>query len=203
MKKLFYVMPFLALIPLSAQTWEAGLYVVNQNFSTASIDVPGNEVKMVPDSKILYGARAGASILDLGPAMLQVTAAYQPETSTKVLRTTHTTLGTDLQDTLTFRSSNASVGAMFNFRTWASLGAGIECRFENYDLNGVKASYTRPWFRGTAGYTMPDPVLKPFIGLEVAFPLVSKSLDVNSSSDDRVRSLGPMLQVGIYGGVRF
>ena len=41
-----------------------------------------------------------------------------------------------------------------------------------------------------AGYAFPTPLVKPFIGLEVAVPLTDKDL-------------GPKLQIGVYGGIRF
>jgi len=48
-----------------------------------------------------------------------------------------------------------------------------------------------------------SPLLKPFIGLEVAVPLSSKSFDAAASDSENLKSLAPKLQVGVYAGLRF
>ena len=46
-------------------------------------------------------------------------------------------------------------------------------------------------------------MVKPFVGLEVALPLTSKSLDLKGSQEEAYRSFAPKMQIGVYGGIRF
>jgi hypothetical protein len=175
--------------PLAAQTFELGLNVSQQTYTRQSVPVgPGHPDPVVfdYDSNTVVAIRAGYALVDVGPALFQLTAAYQPKVETDLKPngiTVPTKLGTEYW----------AVGAMFQFKAVVAVGAGLDCRFEKATQSNVYSSsqsYTRPWARVNAGYAIPSPLLKPFIGLEVAAPLISK--------DNR-----PKLQVGLYGGIRF
>jgi hypothetical protein len=102
-----------------------------------------------------------------------------------------------------YKTSHYSAGAMFILRSFVSVGAGIEYRFEKLELGGVSTNYARPWGRVNVGISFPTPLLKPFIGLEAAAPMASKSMGIGDSAEDTVKALGPKLQLGVYGGIRF
>ena len=59
--------------PLSAQSWELGLFAGQQSYK--SNDAFG--VSVQPKNKTVLGARAGYSVVDLGPALFQLTACFQ------------------------------------------------------------------------------------------------------------------------------
>jgi len=85
---------------------------------------------------------------------------------------------------------------MVNFKTRIAVGAGVEMRYENQSLLSSNATYVRPWFRANLGTVFPTPVVKPFVGLEVAATPFSESKEY-------VKALSPKAQFGIYGGLRF
>lgn len=191
MKRLF--IPFLLVAaPLAAQSFEVGLFVGQQ--SHKSVNDFGPEVKV--DSKTVVGLRAGYSIVDLGPALLQITAGYQPE-SKSAIKVGGFGVVND------YKQSHWSVGAMFNFKAVVAIGAGLEYRSEKLTADVDSTTYGRPWARVNAGLAFPSPLVKPFIGLEVAVPLVSKSFDVAASDSENLKSLAPKMQIGIYAGLRF
>jgi hypothetical protein len=57
--------------------------------------------------------------------------------------------------------------------------------------------------RANAGYAFPSPVVKPFVGLEVALPLTSKSFDRAATDEENMKAFAPKLQIGLYAGIRF
>lgn len=183
------LLPFLLALPLAAQSFEVGLNVSRQTYTRSSAPgTPGHPDPYVfdYDAKTVVAARVGYALVDLGPALVQVTAAYQPKTDTD-LKPNGATLPTTLS------SEYWAVGAMVNFKALVSVGAGLDYRFEKATLTNVyTANYTfqRPWARVNAGYAFPTPVVKPFVTLEVAAPL---------TKDDH----SPELQVGVYAGLRF
>jgi hypothetical protein len=179
MKKL--VLPLLLVAPLAAQSFELGLNVSRQTYKSVE-STPIVEA----EDKTVVAARVGYALIDLGPALFQVTAAYQPKVETDLKPNgflVPTKLGNEYW----------AVGAMFNFKALVAFGAGVDYRFEKTTLTNLYSSsrtYSRPWARVNAGYAFPTPLVKPFIGLEVAVPLTEKDL-------------GPKLQMGVYGGIRF
>ncbi len=194
MKKLALI-ALVAGMPLAAQSWELGLFAGQQSYK--SIDAFG--ISAQPKSKTVLGARLGYSVVDLGPALFQVTAGFQPKTESTIQVN-----GADFGEK--FQQQHTSVGAMFNFKAGVAFGVGMEYRMEK--LNTVSSglsdtSYNRPWLRANAGYAFPSPVVKPFIGLEVAVPLTSKSFDAAASDEENMKAFAPKLQLGLYAGIRF
>lgn len=191
MKK--FLLPLILVAPLAAQSFELGLNVSRQQYPSIT---ESGIFKVQPQDKTVVAGRFGYSILDLGPALFQVTAVYQPKVDTDVKVngvTSSTQLGQEYW----------GVGAMFNFKALVAVGAGIEYRSEKLSTPGESATYGRPWARVNAGYAFPTPLVKPFIGVEVAVPLVKKDYNDALSSSDMLKSLAPKLQVGLYGGIRF
>ena len=226
MKKAILVLPLLALLPLSAGTWEVGAFIGQQALKSGTSTYIGTASTTTysydSDKKTILGLRVGRSLVDLGPVLLSVTAGYQPDTNTR-MNFDYTTTGVPVTtvpgasklgfrtpaaasinaSTADFKSGHYSVGAMFNFKAFISVGAGVEYRFEKMEIDEDKTTYARPWARVNAGIAIPSPILKPFIGIEADFPLASKSLGINPSSEDILKYLGPKSQIGIYAGIRF
>ncbi len=203
MKKTAIAMLLVA-APLAAQDFEVGVFLGQQSFK--DVTIAGNEAK--PASKTVAGMRFGYSVVDLGPALFQLTAGYQPKFKTDV-----EVNGANSGNT--FTHEHLSVGAMFNFKAYVAVGAGVEYRFEK--LGGeapgdptVSTTYGRPWARANVGFAFPTPLVKPFVGLEVAVPLVSKSLSDSEylasalgDGKDALKTHAPKLQIGLYAGLRF
>lgn len=194
MKKLMMACVLVA-APLAAQDFEAGVFLGQQSLD--SVTISGSKTE--PKAKFVAGARVGYSLLDLGPALLQVTAGYQPKTSSEVEVNGHTVSGSK------YEHQHYSVGAMFNFKAFVAVGAGVEYRFEKLEAPAGDTTYNRPWARANIGVAFPTPLVKPFVGLEVALPLLTKSVDGSTSASvsDRLKSIAPKFQVGLYAGIRF
>ncbi len=200
MKKMLVALALVA-APLAAQDFDDGLLVAQNTYKSQTIS--GNEIK--PDSKTVVAGRFGYAIVDLGPALFQLTAAYQPKVDTSVEIN-----GADMGDK--YGHQYWSVGAMFNFKAFFAFGAGIEYRSEKLTASGptigseVSTTYGRPWARANIGLSFPTPIVKPFVGVEVAAPLTSQSVsdtEYLNDSSKALKSHAPNFQVGIYGGIRF
>lgn len=198
MKKMSLLL-VLAAVPLSAQSFEVGLFIGQQSYK--SFSAAGQTIE--PVKKTVTGVRLGYSIVDLGPALLQVTAGYQPES-----KTTGELNGVTLPGD--YSQKHWSVGAMFNFKAFVAIGAGVEYRSESLGFKDtgidVSTTYGRPWARANVGFAFPTPIVKPFIGLEVAVPLASTSPSAAEYGvDDSVtlKAHAPKMQIGLYGGIRF
>ena len=101
-----------------------------------------------------------------------------------------------------------------NWNFLVRLGVGLEYRSEKLNFTdaflpsaNTSTTYGRPWVRGTAGFTIPTPLVKPFIGVEVAFPLTTSTTtydQVNNGDWNSLnKAMAPKAQYGIYAGVRF
>ncbi|WP_243303747.1 hypothetical protein [Geothrix oryzisoli] len=190
--------------PLAAQSFEVGLFLGQQQYPSPQTNTPLGALRMETDSKTAYAVRFGYSVVDLGPALFQITAGYQPEVKAN---TKGSLGGSPNVEVGTFKEDHWSAGAMFNFKAVVAVGAGLEFRSEKLsgDFGGTSDSttYNRVWIRLNAGYAIPSPVVKPFFGLEVAFPLAKRDLETNSSNADFLKALAPKSQIGIYAGIRF
>lgn len=199
MKKAAWCLGFLLAAPLAAQSFEVGVFAGRQAYKSFNVTpAPGTTFTGEVDSKTVLGARFGYSVVDFGPALFQVTAGYQPESSTTA-KASMTGSGTSQAD---FKESHWSVGAMFNFKALVAIGAGVEYRSESLKSDTDSTTYGRPWARFNVGFAFPTPLVKPFIGLEADFPLTSKSNEYGSTADI-LKSMAPKSQIGVYGGIRF
>ncbi|HJW34038.1 MAG TPA: hypothetical protein VJ505_11780 [Holophagaceae bacterium] len=190
MKKLILPVLLVAAAPLAAQNFEVGVFVGRQTYK--DFNVLG--ITAEPESKTVVGMRFGYSVVDIGPALFQLTGGYQPESKATIKNN----LGLDGE----LKHSHYSLGAMFNFKAGVAIGAGVEYRFEKLDDGSTSTNYGRPWARANVGFAFPTPLVKPFLGLEVAAPLTSKSNETGSA-EDALKSIAPKMQVGIYAGLRF
>lgn len=203
MKNRVLLFPLLAMLPLSAQSWEIGLFAGQQSYNSLSYSAVGHSVYGSASRKAAVGARLGYSVMDLGPAVLQVTAAVQPSvtTSARITSAGTTTPGpgnsTD-SGPMDYRTSFTSAGMMLQFKAPVTVGAGLEMRFEKLGLPATEATFARPWLRAHLGLAIPIPLLKPFIGLEVAAAITSRD-----DFREPAKSLAPKTQVGVYAGIRF
>ncbi len=197
MKKLMLPLALVAAAPLAAQDVELGVFIGQQTFN--SFTVTGTKVE--PEKKTVTGVRFGYSLVDIGPALFQLTAGYQPES-----KSTFEINGKTVPGAAEFSHKHWSVGAMFNFKAFVAVGAGVEYRSESLSSNGVgnpSTTYGRPWGRANIGFAFPTPFVKPFVGLEVAAPLTSTSVTATSSTEEVLKGNAPKFQVGLYGGIRF
>ena len=202
MKKTMLTFALLLGAPLAAQSWEAGVFLGQQQYQSPHGDLYGSTIQYSPENKTIYAVRLGYSVVDFGPALLQLTAGYQPESTT----TMKLTVGGAPAAEGDLKQSYWSVGGMLNFKAVLALGIGLEYRSEDLSTVTRSTTYGRPWVRANAGYAIPSPIVKPFFGVEVAFPLTSKSsnLDVlNTSPEDALKAVAPKSQFGIYAGIRF
>ncbi len=193
MKKPALAVAILLAAPLSAQDWEIGLFAGQQGYRSSDLSGVSE-----PKSRPAFIGRLGFSAVDLGPVLVQITTGLHRETET--------IYKTGSGDGTFHSHTHVSLGAMFNFKAVVAFGAGIEYRFErlNKTYSGMSdATFNRPWARANVGLAFPTPVMKPFVGLEVAVPLVNKSANASSSMEDQIRSLAPKYQIGLYGGIRF
>jgi hypothetical protein len=221
-KKAGFILPFLAMLPLSGQSWEVGAFVGQQTLNSGTLTYSGGTTSFDPDKKTVYGVRLGRSLVDLGPMLVQLTLGGQGAAKTPVKQTDTApevtvipngqarmlSLPTGAATAVTvsggeLKTSHVSVGAMVNFKAFWAVGAGIEYRFEKIDSGVSSVNYARPWARVNAGISIPAPFLKPFVGVEADFPLASKKIEDAGSNEDILKALAPKGQVGIYAGIRF
>jgi len=186
--------------PLAAQAYEVGLFVGQQSYPSPHVDVaPGTTKQVYATDQVVYGARFGYTLTDLGPASFQLTAGLQPEFKSTL---TASISGVPVPGEGELKQSFWSAGAMFNFKALVAVGAGLEFRSERLSETGDSTTYNRVWARVNAGYAFPTPAVKPFIGVEAVFPL--STTDNNfSTTADLLKSLAPRSQVGVYAGIRF
>ena len=192
MKKIF--LPLLFVAPLAAQSFELGLNVSQQQYPSHT---ELGAFRVEPQDKTVVAARFGYALVDLGPALFQVTAAYQPKVDTEV-KVNGSSAGMEKMG-----QEYWGLGAMFNFKAIVAVGAGVEYRSEKITNAGMSTTYGRPWARVNAGFAFPTPLVKPFIGLEVAVPLTKKDYSDSLGAEDVMKSFAPKFQVGLYGGIRF
>jgi len=193
--------------PLAAQSFEVGLFLGQQQYPSIHSDVaPGTTLQMETDSKTVFAARFGYTVVDLGPALFQLTAGFQPEAKATVKGSLP---GFPTVEVGEFKENHWSAGAMFNFKAFVAVGAGLEFRSEKltgeFSGSSDSTTYNRVWARVNVGFAIPSPVLKPFVGLEAAFPLTTKSsgVDASASNAEILKAMAPKSQFGLYAGIRF
>lgn len=205
--KIALLLTLLGLLPLSAESWEAGLFVGSQRYNAMTGSLDGTSLSVSVRSKTIYGFRLGYDLADLGPCTLQLTGAYLPQVASDFNEIiSQPGLGSTTY-TAQFKSQQSIVGAMFNFKLPVALGLGAEDRFERsslgYSGKWMSQNDARPWIRARATYAIPAPKLKPFIGLEAAIPLLKANHVFGPDDYPEVKDLAPMTQGGLTVGVRF
>lgn len=183
---------------LSAADNELNLMIDKQ--MTRNLTIQGYEVEVQQPTSV--GVRYGRDLIGLGPAQLQLQAAYHAQSSAD-----GAVLGTSIG---TYKNTGYSLGLQAQWRLGVVLGAGAEMRVEKlkgettYPTAGTtSATLVRPWVTGRLGFSIPTPLVKPVFGLEVAVPLTKKNANDASSDEDLLKAVAPSFEVGVYGGIRF
>jgi hypothetical protein len=190
------LIPLLALLPLRGQ--ELGLLLDKQisraeAFSARSFD--GGK----PSGTAI---RLGGDLLNLRVLALQLNATYHPKTTSDI------SVGGARYGELD--RQYLAAGAQVTWRLLLNVGAGVELRAERQSwrqnpalplLGSGESTVTRPWGKVNVGFSLPTPILKPFVMLELAAPLSKK--DAAATPRDLSDALAPQAQVGLYGGIRF
>ena len=110
MKKIALLLPMLTLLPLAAQDWEAGVFGGQQSYRSPGAAENNLIVPGTPEHKTVYGLRAGYSVVDLGPVLLQVTGGFQPQASTSVVSVVNNQGFPTVASVKTFTTQNWAVG---------------------------------------------------------------------------------------------
>lgn len=193
-----------ALAVAPARAGEVGLLLDKQfgTAQTATIAIGGlsgsTDVKAV--SPTGFGIRGGFSVLDLKVAELGITGTYHPEAKEDL------TIGGHTYGKLS--NEYFSIGAQVEWKLLVNLNAGVDLRQEKTKAEWTggqnhSTTITRPWVRAGIGFSVPLPVVSPFIRLEAAYAVKTYDLPSNPSDDDFNKAMAPKYQIGLYGGIRF
>lgn len=149
-----------------------------------------------------YGIRGAYTVLDLKVAEVGLTATYHPESRTDLINN-----GSHVGK---FNNEYMAVGAQVDWKFLVNLHAGVDIRREKLTTEGTSyggagsTTYTRPWIKAGIGFSMPTPVVSPFVRLEVAVAATKQgSLGATPSADEFRKAMAPDYQIGLYGGIRF
>jgi hypothetical protein len=194
------VLALSATLPLVAGT-EIGLLLDRQVSKTQSVLVAQTAVNGSYDAgnPSGMGFRVGTTFLDVGIMALGVNATYHPK-SEEDLKLNGVKIGR-------YGAQYVAVGAGLDWKLLVNLHAGVEFRRETYSADFPawgstgNTSLTRPWVKFGVGFSVPTPVLSPFIRLEVAFP--SSRTEKTGTPEELRQALAPQAQVALYGGIRF
>lgn len=184
---------------LSAQSWEAGLFLGRQ--SHPSFGVAGTaptEVKV--EASTVMAFRLGYAPVERGAFRFQVSAVYQPRHTSDIL------VGGSAADGARLSHASSGLGAELCWKTIATFGLGLDLRKETLESTGAASTtWHRPWARASMGWDLARTRVTPFLRLEVAMPLAEKSVGpLGPDSDTEAhKSLAPRFQAGIQGGIRF
>ena len=193
----------LGIASLPASAGEVGL-LVDKQLGAAQVLLAGNSLGENPGSYAAVsptgaGVRLGYTLLNLEVLELGVVATYHPSVQGN-LKLNGTQLGT-------YSNQYEALGVQADWTFLLNIHAGVEMRSEKLTANfttpvaNATETFTRPWMNAGLGLSLPLPILKPFVRLEVAVPMKKESNPV--SSTDFVKAMAPSLQVSLYGGIRF
>jgi len=183
----------LAVVPVNAA--EVGL-LLDKQFGKAQVVTAGSG-KYDAVSPTGFGIRAGISVLDLKFAELGLTATYHPKAEGDLMLAG--------ENKGKFGTEYIAVGAQLDWKFLVNLHAGVDLRREKYTsdtaLGKDSNSVTRPWVKAGIGFSIPTPLVSPFVRLEVAMAATKE--DKTDSADNLRKALAPEFQIGLYGGIRF
>lgn len=146
------------------------------------------------------GIRLGYSLMDLKVAELGIAATYHPKAENDLV--------VNNLDIGKFSTEYIALGAQLDWKFLVNLHAGLDIRREKLtsEYLGQKDSttITRPWVKAGVGFSLPLPLLSPFLRLEAAVAAKQESAPSTNSDQDEIRKmLAPNYQIGLYGGIRF
>lgn len=143
------------------------------------------------------GIRLGYSFLDLKVAEIGMALTYHPKAEAD-LKVPAGVVGK-------YSNEYVALGVQADWKFLVNLHAGLDLRSEKLvtTMNSVTESstYTRPWVKAGIGFSVPTPIVSPFVRLEVAMPLAKD--DKLKDGNDFRKAMAPSLQVSLYGGIRF
>lgn len=179
---------------LPASAGELGLLYTKQFGKAQAV---GNQEYKAVDTAAL-GIRGSFSVVDLKAVEFSFTGTYLPKADQDLVFN-NARLGK-------YGVSYAAIGAQVDWKLLLNLNAGVEMRREtlSWDLGALgrdESTLNRPWARAGIGFSIPLPVVSPFVRLEVAIPLSKE--DRTSTPDSIRKALAPQSQVGLYAGIRF
>ncbi len=189
------IVAFASCLP-SLSAGELGLLYTKQ-FGKAQTIAGADKYDAVDTASV--GLRGGISVVDFKVVEFSFTGTYQPKAEQDLV------LGGSKRGR--YGVSYAALGAQLDWKLLLNLNAGVELRREtlSWDLPDAggkdESTLTRPWARAGIGFSVPLPVVSPFIRLEVAIPLSKE--DRTSTPDSIRKALAPQLQAGLYAGIRF
>ncbi|WP_085315882.1 hypothetical protein [Derxia lacustris] len=164
----------------------------SQDSSTTSVDM------VKPRGKAIRGAY---TLLDLAVTEVAITGTWHDKADDDIVSAPPSgyTRGS---------FSYVALGAQVDWKLLLNVNAGLEMRREKVTLDrsgggSEDQSFTRPWARLGLGWSLPLPVVSPFVRLEAGYALTHDSLPANASASDFAKAIAPRYQVGVYGGVRF
>jgi len=209
---LAFAVAAMAVLPASAA--EVGILVDKQ--VGQSLDIPGvSGIKYNAVSPTGFGIRGGISLVDLKVLEFGLMATY------------HSKAEADLKldygvGTANFGKAGVeyiAIGAQLDWKFLVNLHAGLEMRREKISNDGGMATIpvygtivvdpgsttiTRPWLSAGIGFSIPTPIVSPFVRLEAAYSLKTYSAPTFDGSDDDFRkAMAPKYQIALYGGIRF
>ena len=214
MRKILTLLVLASALPLVAQDFEvSALYTWNKPKS-GTFSGGGNNYDFTPDTWKAAGLRFGYTFAKVGTAEFQANTTLQfnnSESYTAKYNGVTSPVGPLLKEGYKYWG----LGVAVNWNTPVLVGVGLEYRSEKLEFDGTavgapdqSTTYGRPWLRGNVGYAFTtSSSMRPFVALEVAFPLTSSSPDYNQLVANNWESLSkgvaPKLQYGLNAGIRF
>lgn len=149
------------------------------------------------------GFRVGVGLLDLKVAELGAAFTYHPKAKDDLVFRTGVP-GVDIRGD--YEAEYMALGVQADWKFLVNLHAGVDIRREKYTTSysggGAESTdVTRPWIKAGIGFSIPTPILSPFVRLEVA--VAAAKTDKMNNGDEVRKTLAPNYQIGIYGGIRF
>ena len=186
---------------LSAQAGEVGVLFdkeigKSQVVAAGVAGIPAAKYDAVSPTGV--GFRLGYSVLDLKVAEFGLALTYHPKVEGDLVASGYAPLGKYGNEYIAF-------GVQADWKFLVNLHAGIDMRSEKMTMTqgATKDSttVTRPWVKAGVGFSVPTPVVSPFVRLEVAVPLTKE--DKTTTPEEFRKAMAPAVQVSLYGGIRF
>ncbi|MDP2874565.1 MAG: hypothetical protein Q8O00_00180 [Holophaga sp.] len=189
------------LMTVPAMASEFGI-MVNKQFgkaqTVAGSTLPAGKVDSVAPTG--FGIRGAYTLLNLKVAEIGLTASYHAKAEGDYV------IGNQKHGKLA--NEYMAIGAQLDWKFLVNLHVGLDLRREKFTtseflaaVNNGSTTATRPWVRAGIGFSIPTPVVSPFVRLEVAMAAAKE--DKTDSQDNVRKALAPEYQVGLYGGIRF
>lgn len=188
-------------LAIPAQAHEVGLLIDKQFGSSQTVLIGTDVINFEAVKPTGFGIRGAYTLLNLKVAELGITATYHPSAKDDLKVN-----GAKVAD---FENEYFAIGGQVDWKFLVNLHAGVELRHEKLSVkNSVygtndSATQTRAWVTAGIGFSVPMPVVSPFIRLEVAYATSNADLPATYSGSDFDKILAPKYQIALYGGVRF